>query len=328
MDDVEYGVVNMKLTKEEFKSIISGAVRFEETEDGYIYPHQYTKEQVEYFKSANTFWFDRSTASNARTIEIATDATRISFDYKIIWSGSNDSVELFVDGTVTEILYVKDMEEEGIITFGLPCGSKSVCIYLPADATLLVRDFELDGDWELVHKDVKILWIGDSITQGYGPLRSSCTYVSVANRILNCEVINQGIGSYVYDINSITPIPGFVPDIIIVAMGTNQHQIDGQESVIREFYYELTSLYPDVPVLCITPIWRGDVPKTFNMLLEIRDTIKSICNSYKHISVVDGFSLVPHLEEYFLDKLHPNVLGSELYGRNLADYIMKIGFLD
>jgi hypothetical protein len=44
------------------------------------------------------------------------------------------------------------------------------------------------------------------------------------------------------------------------------------------------------------------------------------------VTVVDGFTLVPHLPEYFLDKLHPNCLGMELYGRNLVEFIRKAGF--
>ena len=33
--------------------------------------------------------------------------------------------------------------------------------------------------------------------------------------------------------------------------------------------------------------------------------------------------LVPHFPEYFLDNLHPNALGCEIYGRNLAEAILK-----
>lgn len=45
-----------------------------------------------------------------------------------------------------------------------------------------------------------------------------------------------------------------------------------------------------------------------------------------NVTVLDGFTLVPHLPEYFLDNLHPNCLGMELYGRNLVDFIRKAGF--
>lgn len=46
----------------------------------------------------------------------------------------------------------------------------------------------------------------------------------------------------------------------------------------------------------------------------------------QNVTVLDGFTLVPHLPEYFLDNLHPNCLGMELYGRNLVDFIRKAGF--
>ena len=319
----------MKLTNEELMLITSGAVRFEETGDGYLYPHQYTQSQIEYFKNTNTFWYERSTASNARTIEFETDAMDISFEYKIIWLGSADSVELYVDGLLTEILYVDKMQKQGTVNFKLSQGNKKVSIYLPVDCTMVIRNFSINGQWKKAEKNATILWLGDSITQGYGPLRSACSYVSVANRILNCEVVNQGIGSYVYDKNAITPIPGFKPDRIIVSMGTNQYNLPEQDIVIKEYYDALTSLYPDTPVLCITPIWRADTPEgEFDIFLKIRDTIQSIASSYTNVSVVDGFTLVPHLTEYFLDKLHPNALGCELYGRNLADYIRKTEFLE
>ena len=56
------------------------------------------------------------------------------------------------------------------------------------------------------------------------------------------------------------------------------------------------------------------------------EDIKRIVSKYKNIRVVEGFKLVPHLEEYYLDNLHPNCLGTEVYGRNLVEEIRKIGF--
>ena len=45
-----------------------------------------------------------------------------------------------------------------------------------------------------------------------------------------------------------------------------------------------------------------------------------------NVTVADGFRMVPHLPEYFLDNLHPNALGAEVYGRNLAEFIRETGF--
>jgi len=315
----------MKLTNEQLKSIYYGALHFRETEDGYLQAFQYTDAQMEYFRGAFDFWYDRCMATTAKTLEFTTDATQCSFEYKIVWIGSEDTVELWVDEMAAKIDYVKNLGKEGTLTFTLPEGEKKVVIYLPADATMWVRNFEINGAVTPVEKKEKVLWMGDSITQGFGPLRSAHTYVSVANRLLKYDILNQGIGGYVYDKNALVPMAGYVPEKIIIAMGTNQFG-DATMQAVEEYYERLKEVYGEIPVLCVTPIWRGDRPEGMDTLVKFCENIKKICAKYPNITVVDGFKLVPHLEEYFLDKLHPNALGMELYGRNLVEEIQKNGF--
>ena len=315
------------LTNEELKKIYCGALYFEETEDGYLKANQYTKPQMEYFEKAFLMWFERCDASSAKTIEFTTEASKVSFDYKLIWKCSEDSIELFVDGLATEIVYLKGLDMEGSISWNLPEGKKNVTIYLPADATILVKKFDIDAAYEPIPKNEKVLWLGDSITQGYGPLRSSQTYVSVANRILNYDILNQGIGGYVYDKKSLMKMEGYNPDKIIVALGTNQYGDENAPQVVEEYYDTLIGIYgEDIPILCITPLWRGDSEDGLPTLIRFCEDIKRIVSKYKNIRVVEGFKLVPHLEEYYLDNLHPNCLGTEVYGRNLVEEIRKIGF--
>lgn len=315
----------MVLSNEQLKKIYYGALYFEESEDGYLQAFQYTKQQIQYFEEVSEFWYERCTASSAKTLEFYTEGTEVSFDYKIIWIGSEDSVELVVDGVISEILYVKDLKKEGRIRFELPEGKKQVTIYLPADATMLIRSFETDAELTEVQKGEKVLWLGDSITQGFGPLRSAHTYVSVANRLLNYDIINQGIGGYVYDKNVLVKMNDYVPDKIIVSLGTNQYGTETMKD-IEEYYVRLKEVYGDTPVLCILPIWRGDSPDGEPTLVKFCQKTKEICEQYSNITIVDGFKLVPHLSEYFLDDLHPNALGAEIYGRNLVLEIQKVGF--
>ena len=108
-----------------------------------------------YFKTAVDFWYERCVASNSKTIEITTDAKKISFDYKFLWKGSDDTFELMIDGLITQIFYVKDLKETGRLEFDLTKGldgvygsndgKKQVVIYLPADATIGIKKFEIDG---------------------------------------------------------------------------------------------------------------------------------------------------------------------------------------
>ena len=101
----------MKLSNEQLKEIYFGALEFAETEDGYLQAFQYTQEQMAYFKKAFQFWYERSDATTAKTLEFKTKATKLSFEYKIVWIGSTDTVEIFADGLTQEIRYVKDMEK-------------------------------------------------------------------------------------------------------------------------------------------------------------------------------------------------------------------------
>lgn len=318
----------MKLSSENLKKYYFGAYFFEEDTDGYLLAYQHSKEQMEYFRKTNDFWYERSFASNAKTLEFITDADSVSFDYKFVWQGSPDSFELAEDGLITDIRYIKRLDNEGRLSFSLSEGEKHVTIYLPADSTVVIKDLEISTDQmpKIPQKKDRVLWLGDSITQGYGPLRSGMTYVSVANRILNYDIINQGIGAFIYDADSLMELSGYDPDKIIVSLGTNQF---GDESIepVRRYYERLIGLYGSkTPILCITPIWRGDLPSQIPKFLDYCEQIKHVASSYANVKIVDGLKLVPHLEEYYIDNLHPNCLGTQAYGFNLAKSIESIGF--
>ena len=314
------------LTNEELKDIYFGAYSFAEAEDGYLQAYQYSGAQMDYFRRTFDFWYERCIASTAKTLEFVTEAQAASFEYKIIWKGSEDSFELAVDGLIDKIWYLKDLADEGKIEFALPAGQKTVTVYLPSDATVLIRNFSADAAVTRPPKGDTVLWLGDSITQGYGPLRSAMTYVSVANRLLNYDIVNQGIGGYIYDKNSLMKMEGYTPDKIIVALGTNQYRTETMEAV-EEFYKTLIGIYgTQIPILCVSPIWRGDNPDEIQKFVSFCEAVKQIAGQYENVTVVDGFRLVPHLPEYFLDNLHPNCLGAETYGRNLVEAIREIGF--
>ena len=65
---------------------------------------------------------------------------------------------------------------------------------------------------------------------------------------------------------------------------------------VEEYYETLTGLYgKTIPIFCISPIWRGDQPEGYEKFVDFCENIKKIAGSYKYVTVVDGFTLVPHL---------------------------------
>lgn len=315
----------MKLSTKQLKEIYYGAYSFYEAPDGYLQSFHYNQQQMAYLEAVTEFWIDRSCASNGKTLEFITSATQFSFDYKIAWIGSEDTIELAIDGLITKIIYIKDLQEEGRLFFDMPKNEKNVTLTLSTDAIILIRNLEINAEYIIAHKKEKVLWMGDSITQGYGSFRSAHTYVSVANRYLNYDLINQGLGGFTYDKNILLNMEGYVPEKIIISLGSNQYQTESMKD-IEEYYERLSKIYHDIPVLCITPIWRGDSLEKIHVLKEFGQKVKNICGQYPNITVIDGFKLVPHASEYFIDEVHPNALGMEMYGRNLVLEIMRVGF--
>lgn len=316
----------MKLDDKQLRSLIHGAYSIKERDGGFISFTHYTDEQVDYL-TFNTFYSERAVYSSSVTLEFAGTAEKIALTYRVFGGRPSDTIEAFADGVPVSIFHTEGNVIEAKAEFTLPAGEKNVVVYLPLDFECGIKDVEIDGEWAPVApRETKVLWIGDSITQGYGTFRTAETYVNVANRTLGYEILNQGIGGYWYDERVMKSMPGYRPDKIIVAMGTNQHRSPDKLERVTKFYEALANVYPGVPVLAITPIWRGDPTSNLDELKEISKMIADTAAKYDNIRVIDGFTLVPNLKEYYFDLLHPNALGGHIYGENLAACVKKIGF--
>ena len=61
---------------------------------------------------------------------------------------------------------------------------------------------------------------------------------------------------------------------------------------VEEYYETLIGIYgEEIPVLCITPLWRGDVPDGLPVLTRFCENLREIVSRYPNVTVVDGFSL-------------------------------------
>ncbi len=316
----------MHLNNKQLLSLIHGAYSIKERDGGFISFSHYTDEQVKYL-TFNTFYSERAVYSSSITLEFEGTAKKIALTYRVFGGCPSDTIEAYSDGVPVNIYHTESNIIEAKVELKLPSGNKHVVVYLPLDFECGIKDVDIDGDWSPVApRKTKVLWIGDSITQGYGTFRTAETYVNVANRTLGYEILNQGIGGYWYDENVITHMPDYYPDKIIVAMGTNQHRAPDKLERVTKFYEALAKIYPNVPTLTITPIWRGDPGSSIAELKGLSQMIVDTVKQYNNIRVADGFTLVPNLKEYYHDLLHPNALGGHIYGENLANYIKKIDF--
>lgn len=306
----------MEINNKELRRMVKGAYYFE-TIGEYLAFYRCAKEQIDAMKF-ELFYYERAKFSTSIYIELETDAREIRFGYKAVCISERDTIDVFIDDELFTCKNGKDMAEDGVLNFSLPQGTKNVKIYFPIDAEIRIKDFRIDGNYRVIEdKRLKALWIGDSITQGYGSSMGGQTYVNIVSGKMHYDSINQGISGFYHHTSILKPLDSFIPDIVFVALGTNE-QLDGKVTTRMElFYKKLQELYGDKPIYVITPIWRGDSEEQTQKTIPIGKMLKSICAPYDNIRVIDGDTLVPHVSQCYFDNLHPNAWGYELYANNL-----------
>lgn len=312
----------MKLSSKTLKRLFKGALYFEEKK-GYLTAFRYNKAQLDYMADPSYDWGWRMRArfTGCVRIEFKTNARTISFDYLAseIHERAN-TIDLFVDGGLVKVHKIGE-NKRGRVEFSLKEGDKLACIYMPCECELSIKNFTIDGNYKSVkEKGKKLLILGDSITQGAGVEMSSYAYANVLQRETGYNVLAQGIGGYRFEPVDLTTVECFEPDKILVFLGTNWYEsLDyDYEGSTREYFKKLKELYPSTPIWEVTPLCRQGVDvDRFNWCI---DVVKSACQD-NGIPYIDGFSLVPNVDECFSDGVHPNALGAYLLGTRIAKII-------
>lgn len=321
----------MKLSNKTIRKFFRGAIYFEE-ENGYLTPYRYSKKQLDRMNDESYDWGWRMRGKFSGTIrmELKTDAEAVSFDYRADCSHElSNTIDLYVNDVLTSVYKIGE-KLKGRVELSLPQGKKKITIYFPCESKLEIKNFTLvNGGYEAIKpKRRKLLILGDSITQGAGTEISSSAYANVLSREIDYDILAQGIGGYRFEPCDLMKIDGFEPEKIIVFLGTNYYEKSCEErgffyeKSVNEYYDKLSELFGDTPVIAITPLWRNN-NVDFERLAWCTAKIKESCSKHKQITVVDGFELVPCVDECFSDKVHPNSYGATFLAQSIRKIIEK-----
>jgi lysophospholipase L1-like esterase len=176
--------------------------------------------------------------------------------------------------------------------------------------------------------DTKILFIGDSITQGASSVYDSLSYAWRVTNMLNAESVIHGIGGGYFHESVFDSIP-LDPDTVVIAFGTNDfgHYATYEElrAHARGFLSEIAREYSGKEIFAISPIWRAkNLEKPMGTFDGARDIL---IEEIKALGIrhIDGMALVPHRTELFADEwLHPNANGFSHYAENLIRLMGKV----
>ena len=331
----------MQLNTETLKNLLKGAISVQ-SEGEWLCLFRFTEKQSKYYfeKTPDTL-YPKTLASAGMKMDLVTDADEISFDFRVFAASSRTfySVDLYVDGVFCDELYIMNYQNKksGTVSFALPEGTHRVTVYLPNLMRMDIKNVCLAGASfaDPVSSKMKILCLGDSITQGYDAYHSSLSYVNRLSQTLDAEILNQAIGAEIFDEKILDEELPFDPDLITIAYGTNDWAIleskkqflDGAQS----FFKRIKSIYPDKKIAYVSPIWRGDYQKPFGTQETAVGDFEESVQELRALArgnglfVVDGLPLTPHHSDFFADQfLHPNDLGFGFYAENLLRELQKL----
>ncbi len=327
----------------DFDTIISLAkgTEYSKVENGKIFFSRFSKTE----RNSLTYGKNISLTSAGIRLEFETDSKNLFIKTSIKDTDSHGrnfySFDIYCNGKI--LGQIKNFNKEPIYpykkynlferhkSFILPDGLKKITIYFPWSVQGAVKEIKTDDNAVLkpVIKKRKLIFFGDSITEGYDSLFPSLSYSSQISDLLNAEGINKGIGGSCF-MPELVSNGKIRADFIIVAYGTNDWKASDFNSFCKrcdEFFKNLSLKFPDTKIFAVSPIWRGDLyidNKKTEKFFEIPDYIEKTVFQYKNMIFINGFDFIPAKEIYFRDKyLHPNDKGFDLYKKALIKNITE-----
>ncbi len=233
------------------------------------------------------------------------------------------AVDIVIDSRESLTFCPADCKKIFSIAMDLEPGEHKIEIYLPHLCECIVKELTVEENaWvnPVNYNGGRLLFIGDSITQGMdasSPTRSFASRVAAACKL---DFHNLGVGGAVMEKEVGRLALKLSWRKAVVAFGVNDCS---KKRPIEEFIahtrgmFEILSASSHARVFVVTPIPWLAAPADANLQM-YRDAIKETAAAFRRVKVIDGLEMVPADPSYFTDKTHPNDLGMKIYAENLT----------
>jgi len=316
----------MKLSFDTIKSITVGAVRIWE-EDSNVHFCKCTQNQVDAWYKLEHILGERAEVTTGVRLDFYTNSSTFSFT-----AVAGNKFEIYINNLMQYNLKRADLNNDSY-SIKLDGAENRITLIFPShDFPAVLSAVEIDDGATVrpVDYDCKMMFIGDSITQGWDSGYDSLSYAYRVSRFFNAESVIHGVGGGMFHETIFDEDVPFDPDIVVIAFGTNDwgrfKSIDELKYHANKFLGSIAKKYAGKKIFAISPIWRADtenVVKATGTFADVCDAVKAeIVNA--GIILIDGLTLVPHHSDFYADAyLHPNALGFGIYAENLIRQMQK-----
>ena len=313
----------MELTFDEIRSLTHGADHITEEEDG-LHFYKCTEKQMAAWEAVGEKFYSCVRATSGIRLELETDAEAITFA-----APGGNKFEIWINGMFYRQIRAEEYrkKEEKIPPVELEPGVKKIMFALPSHSTGVLASFSLDGATfcRPVTYEKKMLFIGDSITQGWDSHFDTLSFAYRTAIALGADFHICGVGGGRFIPETFDRV-SFDPDIVVIAYGVNDFNHRGWDAAEiaknAGAYLDLVkAAYGDRRVVVLTPIWLASKDAARNALMH--STVEKTAKE-KDLEVVDGTTLFPKDPAFYSDGyLHPNDLGFSIYAERLTEYFRK-----
>ena len=313
----------MKLTLKQIQDVTFGATKIFE-ENGSFFFRRFTDYQLDAWQKHGyqkgitaTTGVKLDFTSNTKSFAFKTNVEVGKFEVLI----DNKTVYLERHNLELNIAKIELDGKEHQITFVLPSHSEGILDYV-----------EIDDDASLIpHKhDIKFMFFGDSLTQGWRSENDSLSFAYIVSRHFNADSRIFGLGSGRFIADVIDENYPFDPNVVFVALGTNDWGEYRSAEIfcehVRTFAQKIRKVYPDKKIIGITPTWRKDSFTKIKSGMMFREMSKLITSIYNvnGITAIDGLTLLPQDPQFLTDSVHPNNAGFIHYANNLIPHVEEL----
>jgi lysophospholipase L1-like esterase len=218
----------------------------------------------------------------------------------------------------------------------------------------------LEGAVKLFEKDLKVVSIGDSLTQGVGDETESGGYVGILNNTFEDNNLNISIENFGKRGNRTDQLLKRLDnkdiassikqaDVLLITIGANdimkivknnftdlkletfQQERQGYIERVRNIFYKINEMNPDAKIYLIgfyNPFegYFGDIEELGMIMDNWNDAGKSVTAEFENVDyipiddVFEDTKLQLLAEDYF----HPNTSGYKLMAKRILDYVEEI----
>ena len=302
------------------KAYFHGCLRVDSVPEGLV-PRRFTAYQLNHWDASGEVRMVRARSTAGITMRFTTDQEVLRFRYTVLTNCKDEITFDLWEGNCLTQAVTFPASGSGVVEFHRILGcDREVRIYLPYTAEVALSDFDFGNAHPIPESaDAKrILWLGDSISQGMRAIHPSETLVSVLARRWNCEILNHGVGGCGFkDICSDFSADDWNPELLVILLGTNDTGVYREDSeryqnLLKTRLDEACAVFSAENIRRITPFWRAGLetdPALRCAFMAICDLIRKEAAA-RGIPLIEGYYANPRCADFYEDgHLHPNDSG-------------------